>query len=277
MNRISPYPQLPIVSRMGGGFFWYLSDSVWKQWAVQANSQLLDHQQERQDSQILKEGPRRFIFRLKSAQRHSPRQSVVVKSFPMTGLKMRLLRYRRYGPAEVGNLLEAAGRGLPVPQVFGYGQMQRGPLVLNTMVMMEDLAPRTTIGALLSEAQGQASRQGQILDRATPLFVQLYRKACNNVDVNPQSLWVSDDPGLGQRINDFQYTRFLNKPSPKVLMSQGAYFAHCCRSMVHPDILHEWIARLLVAADIEDADYWLEIYGRFCSQRRTVAQRRAIG
>ena len=255
---------------MQGGLCWYLADTSFKDWAQRATDALLCDGQDSQRAEILKKADKRLIFRLKSPQGDSPHQSVVVKAFPMTGklnytgLKMKLFRYRRYGPSEVRNLLEADRRGLPVPQVFGYGQMRRGPLVLNTMVMMEDLAPRRRIGVLLGEAQGQDHRQERLLDRLLPVFVQLYLKGCNHIDVNVDAIWLSDNPQMDLKINDFQFARFLDKPSRKVLMFEAASFARSCWCEgVAPKILYAWGERVVTAAGIKNTSYWLEIYRGF--------------
>ena len=111
---------------MQGGLCWYLADASFKGWAHRATDALLCDGQDSQRAEILKKADKRLIFRLKSPRVDYPHQSVVVKAFPMTGklnytaLKLRLLRYRRYGPSEARNLLEAARRGLPVPQVFDW-------------------------------------------------------------------------------------------------------------------------------------------------------------
>ena len=276
MKRNSPYPQLPIVSFMPDGFRWYLADACWEKLAQRANGILLNGHPGAEDMEILKKAIKRFIFRLKPGADDSAIPSVVIKAFPMPKLKMRLLRYRRYGPAELGNLFEATRRGLPVPRVFGYGRLRRGLLVLGTMIMMEDLAPRQTVGTLLADAEGQPSRQREILDRTLPLFVQLYRKGCNHIDLNPQSIWLSEDPRLDQKISDFHYARFLNQPSPKALVSQAAYFARCCSRIVPEDLFQPWLPKLLTAADIDNSDQWLKTFSRFRRLNLSQAKRLTI-
>ena len=256
---------------MQGGLCWYLADTSFKDWAQRATDALLCDGQDSPHAEILKKADKRIIFRLKSPRVDYFHQSVVVKAFPMTGklnytgLKLRLLRYRRYGLAEVRNLLEAARRGLPVPQVFGYGRIRRGPLVLNTMVMMEDLAPRRRVGVLLGEAQGQERRQERLLDRLLPVFAQLYRTGCNHIDVNLSSIWLSDNPQQEWKVNDFQFARFLDQPSPRVLMFQAAYFACVCsrKCAVPAKIMQAWVERLLTVAGIKNTSHWLEIYRGF--------------
>ena len=225
MNRTYAYQQLPIVSQMPGGFCWYLADERWQDWARRANQEMVCGGEDQQGVEILKKGTRRLIFRLKGTEPNAAEQSVVVKSHRLSGLRKPLLRYRRYGPSEVRNLFEAAKRGLPVPKVFGYGELRRWWLVVDMMIMMEDLAPRRTAATWLRETKNQTQRQVEILDRILELFVRLYRAGCNHIDVNDKSIWLSDDPADVGKISDFQYTRFLDQPSAKVLMLQAAYFS----------------------------------------------------
>ena len=209
MSHTSPYPQLPITVNMPGGFRWHLADIRWKEWAERANQRIVGERDDQPDVELLKKATRRLIFRLKASGTDSSEQSVVIKSYRMSGLKRRLFRYRRYGPSEAQNLLEAAKRGLPVPEVFGYGQLQQWLLVLDTMIMMEDLAPRRSAAELLREAKGQRQRQAEILDRILELFVRLYRTGCNNIDVREDSIWLSEDPSETGKIIDFHYVRFF--------------------------------------------------------------------
>ena len=273
MNPSSPFQQLPIVARMPGGFCWYLADPCWQNCAWRANRQILCSQQEQADVEVLKKGRRRLVYRLKRAETDCGKKSIVIKSFPLSSLKNRLFRHGRYGRAETWNLLEAEKRGLPVPKVFGYGKVNRWPLVLNTMVMMEDLAPRHLLAELLEEKQTQLEQQAELLDRTLKLFLQLYQSGCNHIDLNSQSIWLAENPRDGEKISDFQYTRFLDKPSVRTILCQAAYFTRSCSALVPTEVLESWTEKLFLAIDIKKSGYWLKIYNCFLNRDLSRAQR----
>ena len=260
---------------MPGGFCWYLADACWEDWAKRANRQMTcDTPGE--DVEILKKSPRRLVLRLKSAEADTPEKSIVTKGFPMLSLKERLLRYRRYGPAEVRNLLEASKNNLPVPRVFGYGQIQRWRLVLGTIIMMEDLAPRQPVGELLKKTQGQPQQQAKILEQTVKLFSQLYLAGCNHIDTNSHSIWLGENLTDGEAISDFQYVRFLKRPSIKPLLCQAALFARSCSPMVPAEVLQNWIEKVVVAVDVNNATHCLKVYNRFRERKLSRAQRLAL-
>ena len=261
---------------MPGGFCWYLAETCWEDLARRANRQIVCEPPTQEGVEILKKGHRRFVFRLKFAGTDPTAKPVVIKSFPMISPKEKFLRYSRYGPAEVRNLLEAARRNLPVPLVFGYGQRRRWCLVLDTFIMMEDLAPRRLLGEMLTQAQGQPQEQAEILDRTLKMFVQLYHAGCNHIDTTRHSIWIGNNPADSTRVSDFQYARFLNKPSIKVLLCQAALTTRSCSDMVPAEILESWIEKLMTAAEIKNTVYWLKVYRRFLNSKMSRAQRLAL-
>lgn len=242
--RPSPYAELPIVIGMPGGFSWYLAERHWEEAARLANGLGGDK------AEILKRARRRLVFRLSLGESESGPATVVVKCHRMESLKRAILRYRRYGPQEVGNLLEAARRGVPVPRVYGYGQQRSGILVHDMMIMMEDMAPRKTVAELLAEAGGCIERQKEILARAGQLLVRLYETACNHIDTNCSALWIDESESAGDRIIDFHYASFLNEPRPRCLVSAAARLWQGCRRLVGEELFEGWLEQLSVAAKI---------------------------
>ena len=207
--------------------------------------------------------------------RRSKRPSVVVKAFPLGGLRNRLYRYRRYGPSEAANLLEAGRRNIPVPRVYAYGQIASRRFVDCTMIMMEDLGGHRSVGEMLSFASTNEARQITLLRRTGALLLRLYQGRCNHIDVNPQSVQVGETEA-DDRLIDFHYVKFLEKPSLRVLMFNLAYFANTVSDIVSEDLLHRWARWVLRELGIRDQaqNQWVSDYKVF--RRRRLSRRRRL-
>jgi tRNA A-37 threonylcarbamoyl transferase component Bud32 len=224
---------------------------------------------------LLKDSNNRFIFRLKVNSAGPDISSVIVKSFPMKRLKQRLYQYRRYGEREAANLLKAASRGIPVPRVYGYGQIGRFSLIDSTVVMMEDLNRHQSICDLISSVDLNDSGKIELLKRAGRLLVRLYEVGCNHIDISAQSVWLSgaDDD---DRLIDFHYAAFHSQPSLTVLMFNMAYFVNSVNNLVSEVLLEPWVREVLTELSVTDTECWIELYRQFKSKRLSRKQRLAI-
>lgn len=224
---------------------------------------------------LLKDSVNRFIFRLKVDSAGPDIPSLIVKSFPMQRLKQRLYQYRRYGAMEAANLLKAAGRGIPVPRVYGCVQIGRFCLVDSTAVMMEDLNRHRSICDLISSAL-EDSGKIELLKRAGRLLVRLYEGGCNHIDISAQSVWLSEADD-DDRLIDFHYAAFHSQPSLMVLMFNMAYFGDSVGNLVFSEALLEpWAREVLAELSVTDTERWIEVYQQFKSKRLSRKQRLAI-
>ena len=247
---------------------WRLADPCWLEWARRAEAAVAG--QRGSDVEVLKEARRRLIFRLRQGER-----SIVVKAFPMGGFRHQFLTHGRYGRAEACSLLEACRRGLPVPGVYGLGLWRRWGFVRCTMVMMEDLAPRRTVRDLLTLAGPDQARCAAILDSTIDLFVNLYLTGCKNIDVNAGSILLTDDLS-DLRVIDFQYTRFLDHPSPKALTLQAARFTMTCSKWHEGLPLEPWVCSVLARAGVRHRGRWLNVWRGFHARYVSRWQRMTI-
>ena len=274
--RRSPYAELPIVIRMPGGFRWYLAQRDWEGAARLANGQRRAEGSGAEGAEILRKARRRLVFRLNLGRRGLGPATVVVKAHRMESLKRALFRHSRYGPQEIGNLLEATRRGVPVPRVYGYGQGRSGILVRDMMIIMEDMASRKPVGELLAGAGGCVERQKEIMARAGRLLVGLYEAGCNHIDTNGNALWIDEDESTDDRIIDFHYACFLDKPSPMSLMSAAAVLWRSCRESLAEELFEGWLKQLSQEAKIGDFQTMLRECREFVARDMTRAQRLAI-
>jgi len=225
---------------------------------------------------LLKDSNNRFIFRLKVNSAGPDISSVIVKSFPMKRLKQRLYQYRCYGAREAANLLKADSRGIPVPRVYGCGQIGRLGLIDSTVVMMEDLNQYRSIYELLSSADLEDSGKAELLRRAGRLFLKLYEGGCNHIDISGQSVWLSEADD-DDRLIDFHYAAFHSQPSLMVLMFNMAYFGDSVGNLVFSEALLEpWAREVLAELSVTDTERWIEVYQQFKSKRLSRKQRLAI-
>ncbi len=209
--------------------------------------------------QLLKQGPRRLIFRIMPVNS----KPVVIKSFPFKTLKDKIYRHRRYAPNEAKNLFIASDRSIPVPQILGYGEMSRYRLVLANMIMMEDLNEHTTFMDLLKDC-GPSFALALLQKRITPIFLSLYHGRCNNIDVNNNSIRLHLTDPRKDKVIDFQYTNYLNKPSITTLIYQTAHYGRSIsKHGFDEELLEEWVVGILKTLSIKDTDRWIKTYRKF--------------
>lgn len=253
---------------------WLLRSDEFYQAADAAISYAL-HPNESLNGFLIKESSNRSVFRLKVDSERSDISSVIVKSFPMKHLYQRLYRYRRYGPREAAHLLKAKSRGIPVPGIYGYGQISSLGLVDSTIVMMEDLNRHQSISDIFSAADLQDSGKIEILKRMGSLLVRLYEGSCNHIDINGQSILLGATQ-VDDRLIDFHYVAFHQQPSLTVLMFNMAYFGNSIGDAVSEALLESWVRETLTQLSITDSDPWIEAYREFKSKRLSRKQRLAI-
>jgi serine/threonine protein kinase len=164
---------------------------------------------------ILKQDTNRFIIR-HHTDMPSP-SSVVVKTFPMAKLKQRLWRYKRYGPTETANLIEALKRGLPVPELFGCFSQRRAGMTLSTGLVIEDfVGARSVLDELSSNPF-----TSEISAALCQLLVKLHNCGCNHIDLNLNNIFLGETGEL--KLIDFMYVAYHDCGSTRILAFQTAY------------------------------------------------------
>ena len=208
----------------------------------------------------LKTAANRDIFRCSISD---PPARVIAKTFPMRSLKQQLSRYKRYGPEEARNLIEARKRALPVPDVYGFGWQQRGPLVKRTLVLIEDLQGYSPLSRI--EAVGDGDAHIAMLRPVGKILLALHAAGCNHIDLGADNIYVNDSDAGDVRLIDFMYAAFLPAPSATVLAFHAAYVSD---SLQHRGVADEtcraWATELFGSSEVDaDIDELLQHYDNF--------------
>jgi len=221
-------------------------------------------------SHFFKREKRRLIFRTSIS-----RGDVAVKALPLNHFKARL-RYRRYAYAEAIHLLEAAQRGLPVPEVLAYGEKRKWGLVSWNAVVMTFLPHEPMRDRLLAGASPEEIQH--LLDRAGQLLIKLYHCGCNHIDFGPHAVMLHpEDPDQDHTL-DLQYCRFdSGELRPETLAAVAGYFAWSVstnRDWISAGIMQEWFQQHLALLSLESqlADL-LPIYDHARAERASIGQR----
>ena len=207
---------------------------------------------------VIKKENNRLVFRIKSSS--STEKSFVAKVFPLLCLRHRLKYHRmkykhsRFAFGEAVSLLIAAERGLNVPKVHGYGCIYGSSgLIKMSVLILEDLVHHTTIGELLKLNSGNEKKCVEIMNRVIPVFINLYKTACNNINVNMGAIMLGhEDSKKDDFILDFEYATFYDNPSLELLMFEAANFGKYCKAFVTDETIYEWRDKLLDAVEVRD-------------------------
>ena len=221
----------------------------------------------------LKVAVNRDIFRCTLTERPL---RFVAKTFPMGSIKQQISSYKRYGPTEARNLIEARKRNLPVPELYGFGWQQRGFRIKRTMVLIEDLqgfSPLTTIQNVTDEMAQLA-----ILRPVADALLNLYAAGCNHIDLSVSNIFVNDRNPANIRLIDFMYVVYLPAGSTNVLAFHAAYLSDSLRQYgVAEKTCREWAKELFSRGVIAAAPGELiSKYDSFRGRRLSRKQRLAL-
>ena len=264
----------PLQYASPGGFRWRLCHERWRD-AVLRLDRFWAGDGGIEGVEVIEKNPRREIVRLHSVDGSEP-LSAVAKAYPITGLRRRLFRYRRYGPMEHDNLVAAKAAGLPVPDVYGLGIQRKFALVCNTVVLMEDLAPRKSLGEILAEAGGRHDITKSCLDAGTTVLMQLYRAGCHNIEVGRDEIFVDRNFDSPPRVLDFRYVVFLDHPSPHSLACMAARLSNNLAPYIAKEILDRWAESLAKLAGIENCHEWMKLFEQLCVSNLSRSERLAM-
>ncbi len=249
---------------------WRIIDESWQPSVIHATRRITGRA-EVSAADLLKRGPRRLVFRQETTVPEHPR--VVVKAFPLDTLRHRW-RHGKYGRAEAANLLIARKRGLPVPRVLAFGWQRQWGLVMWNALLMECMNGRP-MKEHLSTADASAKRA--LLWRVLPLFRRIYETGCNHIDLGPHAILLGATAAEDCLI-DFQYCRFLERPSPQTFAAQAGYFAWCLTThwnLVPRDMVTEWFDALLADLSLSNIPELQQRFRHHLEHKASIQERLA--
>jgi hypothetical protein len=220
----------------------------------------------------------RTVFRVNSSP--SNKKSFVVKVCPLTRFRHRLkytmMKHQMFGFSEVANLIIAAERGLNVPKVYGYGYVYDFfRLIKMSIAIIEDLNHYSRVDELLKLNRGDEQKYAEILNRTIPVFVDLYKAGCNNIEINLHAIMLSDNGSYPDAfVLDFEGAKFHNKPSLEILMFEAASLVKWSPQLLTEEVINNWLAKLFVAIKVDDGNIKRKMIERFNYYRITKLHRK---
>jgi hypothetical protein len=208
---------------------------------------------------LLKELDRRLLFCLRSSE-----SWVLVKAFRFPSLRKKL-RHRKGAWTEGVNLLLARDAGLPVPQLFGYGEARRWGLVRRSAVLMEYFDRHMPLMKLLRR---RTQDRGSLIRRTFPLLAKLYHACAYHTDFPANNVLISPSNPQDDRIVDLQNLKWVDAPSLEVLLGQTArlYEIAARESIPQED---DWLSEVLSAAGVTDTPEVRGLWGEYLAGRLT--------
>jgi hypothetical protein len=198
----------------------------------------------------------------------------VAKVFYFNKLR-RKLKYYRYAKDEAANLLTAADRNINAPILVAYGQLygsyrfQRAGIII-----VQSLSNRLPMRKLLAETDCD-QRHARLMSAVLPLFVSLYRAACNHIDVSVNNVLLADnETSYPPSLVDFQHAIFHDQPSTEVLMFEAGYFARTCAGYVNGVTIADWLDQLLDKIAVNNEASRLGLKQRFDYYFQTTLSRK---
>ena len=258
--------QLPVSLSLGKpACHWHVQNNIFISCVTDATALIRDPS--KIDSQLLiKEQTRRLIFKHKS-----PRGDVLIKAFPLNSIRKRL-QNKKYAPSEAINLFMAQQRGIPVPELIGYG-CQTEWLIVKWNAICQEFIDAPSLENLL-DGESNPKERYKLLRRAFPSFKSLYCAGCNHIDFKPGSILTRED---GEDvIIDWQYARFLAKPSKQILAAQAGYFAwdvSVRNRWIKPVEMDTWYQELLDYLNINDTTEMQSIFSKTSGLRHSIMDR----
>lgn len=220
----------------------------------------------------------RIVFRVNSSS--SNKKSFVVKICPFLRFKHRveytMVKHHIFGLSEAANLVTAANRGLNVPNVYGYGYVYDFlRMIKMSIVILEDLNHYSRVGELLKSNRGDEQKCAEILSRTIPVFVDLYKAGCNNIEINMHAIMLSDNSSYPDAfVLDFEGAKFHNKPNPEILMFEAASLVKQSHRLLTEGVINNWLVKLLDAIKVDDGSIRRKMMERFNHYRITKLHRK---
>ncbi|MCD6527971.1 MAG: hypothetical protein J7K75_13375 [Desulfuromonas sp.] len=207
-------------SELIAGTNWWLSAPQWHSTAKKISSELGNGWDKDLEYPVLKRSRSRCLFVLDDGP--SP---CVVKSFDFRySFGRKIFRHRLFGRNEAINLLLAKQYGLPVPELYAYGETRSGLMCLDSIQLIEYIKDGLNYPEFICQTNHTAQHG---LIRVADLVIRLYQSGCLHPDPHYEQFLLSPVGPEQDRIIDFQYAQF-SAPSLNQLVYQ---LAHLLRSL----------------------------------------------
>jgi tRNA A-37 threonylcarbamoyl transferase component Bud32 len=202
----------------------------------------------------------------------------VVKAISSNGLKTKLLRYKRYAPAEAELMHIGYERGLPLPALHALGLRRRGPLVFQTVLLIEDLRSYDNIAKRIEDGE-MDDLDAPLWTALTELVLLLYRNGCNHIDLSANNVMSSQSDHCALRLIDLADAKFWPEPSDRILAFHAFRLnANFQTYGMSADLCKSWIELLFHHADVtgDPDDLWSYYHSYDNGRRLRKTERRAI-
>jgi len=219
-----------------------------------------------------------MVFRVNTSQ--LKRETFVVKTCSLNRFKHRLtypaMKTHTLGFSEAANLIIAANRGINVPKIYGYGSISDFfRMTKMTIVILENLRGYTTVEKLLELNKGDDNKCAEIICRTIPVFVDLYKAKCNNIEINLHGIMLANRNSKPDAfILDFENAVFHNKSSLEILIFEAASLVKWSPNLLSEKVITDWLAKLLNAVNIKDKVVRKRLVERFNYYRITKLHRK---
>ncbi len=197
----------------------------------------------------LRECARKTIFRLDPAG--GP--SLVGKACYLRTLRLksqfirRGFHYPKFGFDEGSNLVLAAAKGIPVPEVWGYGHVGIRLGIPTATVLLLEYLDTSPLETLIENATEE--KQGELLATAIPLVIKLFRAGCHHVALKSDAIMMRPD-GTDLKVLDLEHAKFYDEPSTQSLAFHAGFLAGSAKAFVADEVFDRWFPKVLDAADV---------------------------
>ncbi|MDC0316684.1 lipopolysaccharide kinase InaA family protein [Verrucomicrobia bacterium] len=275
MFNVNLNKQLPCKLKLKYNFKWHVKNLKWSNCLSCISEILVKKNKSTAEEGLLKLSKNRYILRYENeCHFESLPASVIVKGFPMSKIKQRIYKYFKYGHAEFNNLNEALYRGLPAPKVFALGVRKNVFFVNYTALVIEDFKYYIPISEVLRNNCSDSVLIKKVLEKVGVLLIELYNKACNHIDVNPDNILYSyENDDL--RIIDFMYVNFMETPSNKCLAFNASYFSEGVKSLIGEELILDLKCNIASLANL-DKNSFLNCCKHFSKNKLSRADRLKI-
>lgn len=153
---------------------------------------------------------------------------------------------RRFGIAECKNLRTAKKADIPCPNIYAVGEARKGMLIDSYVVILEYLSGYRTLSDALLEATTDSEKK-ILLNKTASVVFDLYNKGMFHNDFSSKNLMFPVSGENAYRIVDFEYVRFVPRPSPILPAFQLGYlYKKWCKDVMEEKMFDDWAYGLLV-------------------------------
>lgn len=153
-----------------------------------------------------------------------------------------------------------------MPEVLAYAQDRKFMFCDRSLVVMEYAEDSFHPADVFSgEVQSAFSNQ-EILNKVGKLLLKMYYAGCNHIDTHAWAFLIHNNNEQKDKVIDFQFAVFHDRPKPNILSSHLSYFVRSIDTYLPPALLDEWTWELLSQVDNVDVDYQYQLYKKYLSE-----------